>query len=105
MLATLAPSASVMKAISDAFSAFEEGMKWRPCACSEAGLLGSPDPAKKRGSCPGPKMNRSEIRSRSACAFDGTGTAMDAMQANESSLMVLSSLLPLLRICGTGGVA
>src|SRR6266566_6359262 len=98
MLATLAPRASVMKEISDAFSAFEEGMKWRPWACNDAGLFGSPDPARKSGACPGPKIKSSDILSRSPCALVGDDTATDAKQASKNSLTVILSLVLRLRI-------
>lgn len=89
-----------MKEISDAFSAFEEGMKWRPWACNDAGLFGSPDPARKSGACPGPKMKRSDILSRSPCAFVREEIARDAKQASENSLKMLQNLVARLRIGG-----
>ena len=68
MLLMLEPSASEMSEMSDAFSALDAGMKCSPWTWSEAGLFGSPDPARKSGSWPGPKMKRSEMRSRRLCA-------------------------------------
>src|SRR5712671_799612 len=101
MLATLAPSASVMKAISEAFSALDDGMKWRPWACSEIGLLGSPDPARKSGLCPAPKMKRSDIRSRrppwAFAAVDGMRTITEATSANVTEVLRLA---PQLRMRG-----
>ena len=68
MLLMLEASASPIVEISALFSALEAGMKCSPCACSAAGLFGSPEPARKSGSCPSPKMKRSEMRWRRFCA-------------------------------------
>ena len=89
--AMLMPSASVMKEMRAPFSALEEGMKWRPCAWSDAGLFGSPDPARKSGCCPGPKMKRSEMRSRRCCALAGDVAKSDATQPRTISLLILPS--------------
>ena len=44
-------------------------------------MFGSPDPARKSGFCPGPKMNRSEILSLSPCASERAGEAIEMTRA------------------------
>src|SRR4026209_668571 len=62
------------------------------------GLLGSPEPARKSGSRPAPKMNSSEILSRRPCAFIGDERPSIARQAKESSRRMSLSLIARFRI-------
>jgi len=64
MLATLVLSAWPMKPMIDPLLAAADGMKCVPCACTDAGFVAPADPARKSGSCPGPKMNSSAILPR-----------------------------------------
>src|SRR6478609_9599464 len=78
MALMLWPSASPMSEMSVPFSALDAGMKCSPCTWSDAGLFGSPEPARKSGSWPSPKMKRSEIRWRRFCACVGAARTSDA---------------------------